>query len=72
MAVKFPCAECNKNVGSNSILCIACGLWVHKRCSKLKKVSKKQMATFQCSKCLIKYKGEPPPFVYGIRYSFSA
>ena len=30
---KFPCAVCLKGVGSNSICCNKCKMWVHKKCS---------------------------------------
>ena len=29
---KRPCSVCRKGVASNSILCIECLRWVHKRC----------------------------------------
>ena len=32
--VKFPCAVCDRDVGSNSILCGTCGRWTHKKCSR--------------------------------------
>ena len=31
--VKFPCAVCDRGVGSNSILCETCDRWTHKKCS---------------------------------------
>ena len=33
---KFPCAICRSCVGSNSIFCADCNLWVHKKCSGLR------------------------------------
>ena len=30
---KYPCAVCCKGVGNNSIECLQCKAWVHKRCS---------------------------------------
>ena len=30
---EFPCAICHTGVGSNSIFCICCKHWVHKKCS---------------------------------------
>ena len=33
---KCPCGMCNKGIGSNSIKCLICGFWVHKRCSNVK------------------------------------
>ena len=29
---KDPCGVCNKGEGSNSIKCISCNAWIHKRC----------------------------------------
>ena len=33
---KFPCAICSKGVGSNSVCCAKCKMWVHKKCSGVK------------------------------------
>lgn len=30
---RYPCAVCQKGVGSNSIMCTSCDAWCHKRCS---------------------------------------
>ena len=30
---KFPCGVCKEGVGDNSIKCVACHKWVHKRSS---------------------------------------
>ena len=30
---KYPCGVCKQGVGDNSIKCVACHRWVHKRCS---------------------------------------
>jgi hypothetical protein len=47
---RWPCAVCNKGVGSSSIQCTKCKLWVHRRCSgcigSLAKVT-----SFVCSIC---------------------
>ena len=52
---KFPCSVCSKGVGSNSIQCTKCKLWVHARCSHIKgNLSKAK--DFTCSSCL-----NPPP-----------
>ena len=32
----FPCGVCSTGVGSNSILCIQCLKWIHKRCTGIK------------------------------------
>ena len=37
---EFPCAICRTGVGSNSIVCIGCKYWVHKKCSGLKCLTK--------------------------------
>ena len=34
---KHPCGVCRKGVVSNSILCVECLRWVHKRCSSIKR-----------------------------------
>ena len=31
-----PCGVCDKRVKTNSILCVLCNKWVHKRCSGVK------------------------------------
>ena len=33
---KHPCGVCQKGVGSNSILCCTCQLWIYKKCSGIK------------------------------------
>ena len=47
---KFPCAVCKKGVGSNSILCVKCEKWTHKRCSGVKG-SLVKIQDFICSRC---------------------
>ena len=37
---EFPCAVCRTGVGSNSIFCNGCMYWVHKKCSRLKRLTK--------------------------------
>ena len=34
-----PCGVCGTRVMSNSVICRACGKWVHARCTEKKKVS---------------------------------
>ena len=37
---KYPCGVCKQGVGNNSIKCVVCHRWVHKRCSaKFKELS---------------------------------
>ena len=35
-AVRWPYGVCDRGVGSNSIQCISCQKWVHKKCSGIK------------------------------------
>ena len=36
---KYPCAVCRTGVGNNSIYCNGCKLWVHKKCSRLQRLT---------------------------------
>ena len=47
---EFPCGVCSNGVGSNSIQCNTCKLWVHKRCTNLKGRLKPN-PDFKCKKC---------------------
>ena len=49
-ANKCSCDVCNKGVGSNSIKCLVCGFWVHKRCSNVKGPLKPN-PDLKCNKC---------------------
>jgi hypothetical protein len=42
-----PCGVCDKRVKANSVLCIGCKKWVHKRCSGVKCVLKKVEGMFK-------------------------
>ena len=46
---EFPCAVCRTGVGSNSILCKGCKLWVHKKCSGLKHLT--EDPDYRCTRC---------------------
>ena len=48
---KHPCGVCRKGVESNSILCVECLRWVHKRCSGIKGKLKSNV-DFCCRRCL--------------------
>ena len=48
---KHPCGVCRKGVASNSILCVECLRWVHKRCSGIKGKLKSNV-DFRCRRCL--------------------
>ena len=45
-----PCGVCRTRVLSNSVLCTACGKWVHTRCMD-KKVAVHVNKNFVCKKC---------------------
>jgi hypothetical protein len=47
-----PCGLCDKRVKANSVLCIGCKKWVHKRCSGVKGALKKVEGTFKCKRCV--------------------
>src|SRR5260221_12628225 len=47
---KFPCGICRKGVGVNSMCCISCKKWVHKRCSGVVGNIGK-MVDFTCRNC---------------------
>ena len=46
---EFPCAVCRTGVDSNSIFCNGCKLWIHKKCSGLKRSTKDP--DFRCTWC---------------------
>ena len=46
-----PCGACGTRVMSNSVLCTACGKWVHVRCSDKKKLLVYLNKNFVCKKC---------------------
>jgi len=48
---KWPCGVCRKGVGVNSIFCIGCKQWVHKRCSGLTG-SLNAVVGFKCRRCV--------------------
>jgi len=47
-AVIWPCGVCCRRVGNNSIQCIGCQKWVHRKCSGIKGIMYKVMKTFIC------------------------
>ena len=48
---EHPCGVCRKGVGDNSILCVECLRWVHKRCSGISGKLKSN-EDFHCRRCL--------------------
>ena len=48
---KYPCGVCKEGVGTNSILCTHCELWIHKRCSGIKGKLKHD-PDYVCRRCL--------------------
>ena len=45
------CEICGKRVTVNSVLCRKCDQWIHRRCSKLKKIIPSVARFFVCSNC---------------------
>ena len=48
---KWPCSVCRKGVGRNSIRCVSCNKWVHKKCSNVKG-RLNTVADFKCPTCV--------------------
>ena len=48
---KYPCGVCRQGVGDNSIKCVACHRWIHKRCSGISG-RLGYVAEFHCRRCL--------------------
>ena len=48
---EHPCGVCRKGVGDNSIFCVECHRWVHKRCSGISEKLKSN-ADYHCRRCL--------------------
>ena len=48
---KYPCGLCREGVGDNSIKCVACHKWVHKRCSGISGRLRCD-ADFHCKRCM--------------------
>ena len=44
---RYPCGVCSRDVGVNSILCISCNKWCHKRCSGLGRLD--PAVNFRCT-----------------------
>ena len=47
---RYPCGVCGRGVGVNSILCISCNKWCHKRCSGLGRLG--PAVNFRCPTCV--------------------
>ena len=58
-----PCAVCRRGVGSNSIKCTMCLLWVHKRCSGVEGRLASVASTFVCRRCGGELSEDPSPRV---------
>ena len=48
---KYPCSVCRKVVGRNSVFCMSCYGWVHKKCSGIKG-RLFDIPDFKCHRCL--------------------
>ena len=47
---RFPCGVCGRGVGANSILCVVCDKWCHKKCSRLRNLNR--VVDFRCPACV--------------------
>ena len=47
---EYPCTVCRTGVGSNSIYCNGCKLWVHKKCSRLQRLIPNP--DYRCARCM--------------------
>ena len=45
------CGVCSLRVKANLVLCVQCGMWIHGRCVRVKKVTAKLWVYFACGKC---------------------
>ena len=52
---RFPCGVCGSGVGVNSILCVECNKWCHKRCSGLRNLN--GVVDFCCPTCVARING---------------
>ena len=48
--MKYQCAVCRTGVGNNSICCNGCKLWVHKKCSRLQRLTPNP--DYRCVPCM--------------------
>ena len=48
---EYPCGVCRKGVGDNSIFCMECRRWVHKRCSGISGKLRSNV-DYHCRRCL--------------------
>jgi len=51
-AVRWPCGDCGRGIGNNSIQCTSCQKWVHRKCSGIKGSIYKVLKTFVCIDCV--------------------
>uniref|UniRef100_A0A8R1EPV5 Reverse transcriptase domain-containing protein n=2 Tax=Caenorhabditis japonica TaxID=281687 RepID=A0A8R1EPV5_CAEJA len=51
--ISYPCTECTKNVGNNSVQCTICLDWTHLRCTTIVDINHyaKYLRNHTCSKC---------------------
>ena len=46
-----PCGVCSLRIKANSVLCLQCGKWIHRRCAGVKGVTPKNKRNITCRKC---------------------
>ena len=47
-----PCGVCDGRVKANSVICLGCKKWVHKKCSGIKGALTKVKGQFKCKRCV--------------------
>ena len=47
-----PCANCDKRVMANLVMCTKCGKWVYGRCAKMNRVTSTLAKGFVCKVCV--------------------
>ena len=47
-----PCGVCGKRAKVNCVRCMTCKKWIHARCARVKRVSRKMNGNFECRVCM--------------------
>ena len=47
-----PCGVCSKRAKGNCVRCMICKKWIHARCARVKRVSRRMNGNFECRVCM--------------------
>ena len=47
-----PCGVCGKRAKVNCVKCMTCKKWIHARCARVKRVSRRMNGNFECRVCM--------------------